>query len=144
LALTRRNPTLGSGSRLNPGPTLRGPREWVGLRKKCSTQPNDHTILAILIKLYNCIVLKIFLLNNLNKQFIFKKIKIKVNFELYNNLIYYIKDNKRYARLYILSIVYNKRYYIDVNCCYNYIVAILYILQLSKKIYNYIKYYLFY
>ncbi len=102
--------------------------------------------------MHNCIVLKILSINNLNKQFIFKKIKIKVNFELYNNLIYYIKDNKRYARLYILSIiekeilciVYNKRYYIDANCCYNYIVAILYILQSSKKIYNYIKYWLLY
>jgi len=41
--LARRNPTLGSGLHLNPGPTLRGPRGWVGLRKKCPTRPNGHT-----------------------------------------------------------------------------------------------------
>jgi len=43
LTLTRRNPTLRSSSRPNPGPTLWGPRGWVGLRKKCSTRPNGHT-----------------------------------------------------------------------------------------------------
>ena len=105
----------------------------------------------MLAELHNRVVLKQLSINNLDKSSILKKIRTEVDFELRNNLIYYIGDNKEHARLYIFSTIeedifraaYNKRYYADVNRCYNYIVATLYILRLSRKIRNYIEHCLF-
>lgn len=101
----------------------------------------------MLAKLHNRVALKQLFINDLDKQSILKKIKTRVDFELRDNLIYYLENSKEYTRLCILNIIkeeilciiYNKRYYIDVNRCYNYIVATLYILRLFRKICNYIE-----
>ncbi len=75
-----------------------------------------------------------------------------MNFELRNSLIYYIENNEKHTRLCVLNIMkknifriaYNKKHYKDANRCYNYIVATLYILRLSKKIRIYINHCLSY
>ncbi len=51
MALTRQNPIRRLDSRLGSSPTLRGPREWVGLRKKCPIRPNDYTNYNVVLQI---------------------------------------------------------------------------------------------
>ena len=79
---------------------------------------------------------------------IFKKFRIKMNFELRDELIYYINEKRLRLCIFksmkkeIFHMIHDDNHYFDIHQCFMKISKTMFIFRLLKKIYIYIKHYL--